>query len=185
MSPVEGDELLRRVVDGQSQRVLNLFKWVLEGFKSKLPVPALRIFGPIIDSMVAHDPSSPNGLSVMANATLELAKGALIAQMRKDIKAGHLDERRIATLLGEGAGAAVVGELVLAPITQALRVEMMVCHRKIASIADGLAFCMPSGRDPNQVVHASAGRLSIRQPSEGRGGQDQAARMRLQPLFLG
>lgn len=121
MSPVEGDELLRRVVDGQSQRVLNLFKWVLEDLKSTLPVPDLRIFSPIIDSMVAHDPSSPNGLSVMANATLELAKGGLIAQMRKDIKAGHLDECRIETLLGERAGAAVVGELVLTTITQALK----------------------------------------------------------------
>jgi hypothetical protein len=120
MSPFEGDELLRRAVDGQSQRVLNLVKWVLEGFKSEFPAPVLPIFGPIIDSMVAHDPNSPNGLSAMANATLELAKGALIAQMREDIKAGKLDERRIAALLGEGAGAAVIGELVLAPIGQAL-----------------------------------------------------------------
>jgi hypothetical protein len=115
MSPVEGGELLRRVVDGQSQRVWNLTKWVLEGFKSKLP-----ICGPMIDSMVAHDPSSPNGLSAMANATFEIAKGALIAQMREDIKAGGLDECRIAALIGERAGAAVVGELVLAPIVQAL-----------------------------------------------------------------
>jgi hypothetical protein len=35
-------------------------------------------------------------------------------------KAGKLGERRIAALLGEGVGAAVIGELVLAPIRQAL-----------------------------------------------------------------
>lgn len=115
MSPGDGDELVRRVVDGQSQRVWNLTRWVLEEFKSKLP-----ICSPIIDSMTAHDPSSPNGLSVMANTTLELAKSALIFQMREDIKAASLDERRIAALIGEGAGAAVVGELILVPIAQAM-----------------------------------------------------------------
>lgn len=56
----------------------------------------------------------------MASATLELAKGALAAQMREDIKAGRLDERRIAELLGEGPGAAVMGEALLAPVVQAL-----------------------------------------------------------------
>lgn len=116
MPLVEGDELLRRVLDGQSQRVWNLTKWVLEGFKSTQP-----ICGPIIDAMVAHDPNSPNGLSAMANASLELAKGALCAQMRTDMKAGVLDERRIEALIGEGFGAAVIGELVLAPIVQTLQ----------------------------------------------------------------
>jgi hypothetical protein len=120
MSPAEGDELLRRLVDGQSQRVWNLATWVLKDFKSKLPAPTVPIFGPMIDSMVAHDPSAPNGLSVMANATLELAKDALIAQMREDVRAGRLDERRLAALMGEDAGAAVVGKLVLASIEQAL-----------------------------------------------------------------
>lgn len=120
LSPVDGGELLRRVVDGQSQRVLNLVKWMLEDFKSSLPAPALTIFGPMIDSMVAHDPSSLNGLSVMANAMLEIAKGALIDQMREDIKTGCLDEHRIAALIGEGAGAAVVGKPVLALITDAV-----------------------------------------------------------------
>lgn len=120
LPPIAGDELLRRIVDGQSQRVWNLAKWVLEHFKSKLPASALQLLGPVIDSMLAHDPSSPNGLSITANATLEIAKGALIAQMREDVRAGRLDERRIAALMGEGAGAAVVGELVLAPIVRAL-----------------------------------------------------------------
>lgn len=120
MSPIEGDELLRLVVDRRSQRVLNLTKWVLEGFKSQLSAATLLRLGPMIDSMVAHDPSSPNGLSAMANATLELAKSALLAQMREDIIGGRLDERRIIALMGEGVGAAVIGELVLRPIVSAL-----------------------------------------------------------------
>jgi hypothetical protein len=120
ISPAEGDELLRRVVDGQSQRVLNLANSVLKSFKSNLPAPAIPTCGPMIDAMIARDPNSPNGLSVMANATLELAKAALIAQMREDVRAGHLDENRIAALIGGGTGAAVIGKLVLAPIVQAL-----------------------------------------------------------------
>lgn len=120
MSSIDGDELLLQVVDEQSQRVLNLVKWVLEDCKSRLPAPVIPILGPVIDSMIAHDQRSLNGLSAMANATLELAKSALIAQMREDIKAARLDERRIAALMGEGGGAAVVGELVLAPLLQAL-----------------------------------------------------------------
>jgi hypothetical protein len=70
--------------------------------------------------MTAHDPNSINGLSSMANATLELAKAGLVAQMREDIRAGRLDERRIAELMGEELGAAVVGAKVLAPFAQAL-----------------------------------------------------------------
>jgi hypothetical protein len=56
----------------------------------------------------------------MASATLELAKGALVAQMRKDMQAGRLDERRIAELMGEGPGAVVLGEILLAPFSQTL-----------------------------------------------------------------
>ncbi|SFQ05242.1 hypothetical protein [Variovorax sp. 770b2] len=114
------DRPIGRVVDGQAQRVLNMAKWVLHDFKPRLPAELLPEFGLVIDSMTSHDPNSINGLSPMASATLELAKGALVAQMREDLKAGRLDERRIAELMGEGPGAAVVGKIVLAPIAQSL-----------------------------------------------------------------
>ncbi|MFS2136492.1 hypothetical protein [Duganella sp. Dugasp56] len=120
LSSVEGDELLCRVVDKQAQRVWNLANWVISNFKLHLAKETGAVIGPMLDMLIARDPSSPNGLSDTASATLELAKSALIAQMRADIKAGFLDERRIEELLGEGPGAAVVGELVLAPVVQAL-----------------------------------------------------------------
>jgi len=120
LSSSEGEQLISRVVDGQAQRVWNMAKWVLQDFKTRLPAELLPILGQSIDAMTAHDPNSINGLSPMANATLELAKGALGAQIREDIGAGRLDERRIAELIGEGPGAAVIGEIVLAPIAQAL-----------------------------------------------------------------
>lgn len=120
LSEFEVEQLVDRLIDGQAQRVLNMAKWVLQGFKPRLPPELLPALGPVIDAMTAHDPNSTNGLSPMASATLALAKGALAAQMREDIKAGRLDERRIAELMGEGPGAAVVGQAVLAPITQVL-----------------------------------------------------------------
>ena len=120
LSDFEGEQLVDRLIDGQAQRVLNMAKWVLQGFKPRLPPELLPALGPAIDAITAHDPNSTNGLSPLASATLALAKGALASQMREDIKAGRLDERRIAELMGEGSGAAVVGQAVLAPITQAL-----------------------------------------------------------------
>ena len=70
--------------------------------------------------MTSYDPSSGNGLSAVATAILELAKGALIAQIREDLKADLPDKRRIEELMGRGPGAAIVGAAVLTPITQAL-----------------------------------------------------------------
>ena len=119
-SELEGEQLVNRLIDGQAQRVLNMAKWVLQGFKPRLPPELLPVLGPAIDAMTAHDPNATNGLSSMASSTLALAKGALAAQMQEDIKAGRLDERRIAELMGEGPGAAVIGQAVLAPIVQAL-----------------------------------------------------------------
>lgn len=116
LSEFEGEQLVNRVIDAQAQRVLNVTKWVLQNFKPTLPTELLPALGPMIDSMTAHDPNSINGLSSMANATLELAKMALAAQIRTDIKMGRLNERRIAELMGEGPGAAVVGKAVLAPL---------------------------------------------------------------------
>jgi hypothetical protein len=113
LSEVEGEELVDQVIDGQAQRVWNLTKWVLQGFKPRLTPELLSALGPVIDAMTAHDPSSANGLSPNASATLALAKRALAAQIRDDIKAGRLDERRIAALIGEGPGAAVVGQAIL------------------------------------------------------------------------
>ncbi|MEO3711500.1 hypothetical protein [Roseateles flavus] len=120
LAEFEGEQLISRVLEGQAQRVLNIAKWVLQNFKATLPAEVLPGLQPTIDAMTAHDPSSTNGLTPMASATLALAIGALAAQLREDIKAGRLDEHRIAELMGEGPGAAVVGRAVLAPIVQAL-----------------------------------------------------------------
>lgn len=120
LSPLEGHELIRCVVDRQAQRVLNLTTFVIQNFKEQLTQPDHAAVWPMLDSLIARDPQSPNGLSATASETLELAKGALVVQIQEDIKAGRLDERRIAELIGEGPGAVVVGELVLKPVKEAL-----------------------------------------------------------------
>jgi hypothetical protein len=120
LSEFERERLINRLIDGQAQRVLSTVKWLLQGYKLRLPTELLPALGPVIDAMTAHDPSSTNGLSPVASVTLALAKEALAAQMREDIKAGRLGERRIAALLGEGPGAEVVGQAILTPIVQAL-----------------------------------------------------------------
>jgi hypothetical protein len=119
MSSVEGDDLLGRVIDGQAQRAWNLANWVILNLKQSLPDPMQAFMGPILDRLVARDPTASNGLSDTATATLQLAKAALVAQLRTDIKAGVLTERRIEELMGKGPGAAVVGELVLVPVLKA------------------------------------------------------------------
>ena len=114
----ELDALLQRVVAGQSQQVWNLTKWVLNNFKNGFQGPNRTSVGAVVDFLIAHDANSPNGLSSMASAMLELSKSALVFQMKADINAACLDERRIAQLMGEGPGAAIVGTLALLPITE-------------------------------------------------------------------
>jgi hypothetical protein len=120
LSDFEGEQLIERLIDEQAQRVLSMAKWVPQGFKPRLPTELLPTLEPVIDVMITHDPSSPDGLSTAASAMLALAKGALVAQIREDIKAVGLDERRIAELIGEAPDAAVVGQAILAPIAQSL-----------------------------------------------------------------
>jgi hypothetical protein len=112
----EAKDIFRIAVESRSQQVLNLTKFVIQNFKSTLNGMPLAVLGPVLDQMIAHDPSKPNGLSDLANVTLELAKSALIEQMKVDMNAGNLDERRIAELMGEGPGAEIVAQLILLPI---------------------------------------------------------------------
>lgn len=114
------DQLIMRVLDGQAQRIMNIARYVLQELKTRFPSAVLPTLGPIFDSMLAADPRSSNGLSPMASMTLQLAKSALAAQIQNDIQAGKLTENRLVQLMGEGPGAAVVGELILTPFIQAL-----------------------------------------------------------------
>lgn len=116
ISESEAEALIREVLISQSQRVWNLTKYVVQEFKSKLPENLIQKFRPKLDALIAHDSSAPNGLSTLANATLYEAVSALCAQMLADIRAGSLDEVRIAALIAEGEGAAVIGKVILATL---------------------------------------------------------------------
>lgn len=116
LSGFEGEQLIDKALDSEIQRVFNIATRALHNFKSTLSAEMLPVLGPRIDAMAALDPSSANGLLTTAGATLALAKGAMAEQMREDLDAGRLDERRIAELLGEGPGMAVVARAILGPI---------------------------------------------------------------------
>ncbi len=117
----EGELLVNRVIDEQAQRVLNITRWVIRNFDMSLPEDVRSTLSPILHSVLADDPNSVNGLTPMANAFLALAMSSLASQIRIDIKADRLNQRRIAELLGEGPGATVVGSAVLGALLNGLQ----------------------------------------------------------------
>ena len=63
--------------------------------------------------MVEHDSTASSGLSSLANATLHLAKTALIEQLRSDVQKGAPEIDHIAMLFGGGLVMHVVGKAIL------------------------------------------------------------------------
>lgn len=118
MSEEEGRRLIDKVISGEAQRVWNLATAVLDEFKATLPAEMRFVLGPMIDEMTAHDSNSPNGLTPQASETLELAKEALARQIQDDIRSGNLTVRRVEELIGEGPGAHVVGQAILATLAK-------------------------------------------------------------------
>jgi hypothetical protein len=108
------------VLEVRSQRVWNLARWFVEHFKESPQGESLRPLWPQLDALVADDVALANGLSPAATQSLELAKKALLAEMIKDYWDGGLGERRLAELMGEGPGAAVVGAAIIQPLLLSL-----------------------------------------------------------------
>lgn len=120
LPPLEARELIEQELDGQPQQIWRLVTCVVEGLKQKMAKGNLQAIIPLLDGLIAHDAQSVSGLSQQAEVTLTLAKAALAAQMEEDCAAGLLNEARIAELMGRGPGLHVVGQMVLAPVCQAI-----------------------------------------------------------------
>ncbi|WP_121495229.1 hypothetical protein [Pseudomonas aeruginosa] len=120
LSPLETRALIEQELAEQPQQVWRMVTFVVEGLKEQMIKGNLQAITPMLDGLIAHDPQSVSGLSPQAEATLALAKAALIAQMEEDCAAGLLNEARIAELMGRGPGLHVVGQAVLAPVMQVL-----------------------------------------------------------------
>lgn len=118
LPPLEAHALLEKELDRQPQQIWRMVTVVLEGLKEQMTKGNLQAITPILDSLMAYDPESVSGLSQQAEATLAIAKAALIAQMEEDCAAGLLNEARIAELMGRGPGLHVVGQAVLAAVLQ-------------------------------------------------------------------
>lgn len=111
---------IRAILEARSQRVFNLMQWFINHFKRSQQGKSIQALWPTFDALIELDPTSANGLSPMAAASLLLAKEALLAAMIEDHWSGRLDERRFAELMGEGPGAAIVGAAILQPVLDAL-----------------------------------------------------------------
>jgi hypothetical protein len=90
-------KLFSDVLDGESQRILNVMRYVIEGLKKQ--DPKMQRMAPALDRLVASDPSAANGLSEGATSALELARTALVAQMLLDHATRTLDADRVQMLI--------------------------------------------------------------------------------------
>lgn len=111
-------ELFAAVLEKQSQRILNLMRYVIDGANAHHPL--LGGLSPMLDWLIAFDPSTANGLSNEATAALGLARQALLTQMLDDYAGGRLDSDRLAMLIGGGPGAAIVGQAIMEPIISSI-----------------------------------------------------------------
>ena len=110
-------KLFERVVANESQRVLNLMRYVVGEMHKNLEA---RSLAPFFGQLVAADPATENGLTPMATAALRLAEIALVGQMLDDYAKGELDLDRMDMLIGGGPGAAIVGQAMANPILRSL-----------------------------------------------------------------
>jgi len=105
--------LFETALENRSQRIWNLTFNVVSRFKATLTGNIGDLLSPKLDALVAFDATSANGLSVKATHSFELAQKALLKQMLEDYDAGRLDVQRLADLIGDGPGLAVIGGAVL------------------------------------------------------------------------
>jgi hypothetical protein len=110
--------LFLSVVDAESQRVLRLMNYFVDGLKKSDSSRAMVQLTPQLDALVALDPASSNGLTKTAIQSLGLARAALAARMIADFSRGALDQDRVGMLIGGGGGAGVeiVGRAIMEPI---------------------------------------------------------------------
>ncbi len=118
LSLFEARTLIEKELDQQPQQIWRLVTAVVEGLRAEMVKGGMENIAPVLDNLIAYDAQSASGLSQQAEATLALAKAALVAQMEQDCAAGVLHEERIAELMGRGPGLYAVGQLVLAPVLQ-------------------------------------------------------------------
>ena len=98
LDALAGKNLFERVVAGESQRVLNLMRYIVEEMKKRHETGRLAS---LFDPLVAADPTTDNGLTPMATAALRLAQMALDGQMLDDYAKEKLDLDRMEMLMGE------------------------------------------------------------------------------------
>jgi len=108
MSAPDREAVFAKILSHETQRILNLVRYAAAGLKDRAIHPDERRFVQFMEAAGAPDPSAENGLTVEATRALGIACSALARQMSEECKAGTLDQRRVAFLLGGTPGAATV-----------------------------------------------------------------------------
>lgn len=113
LSVLEREQLVKEVLASHAQRILNLMRHIVESARAS---DHLREFAPLLELLIAADPTARNGLSQTASAALGLAHHALAAQMAEDCAANRLDRKRVQQLIGGAPGALIVGRAIMEPV---------------------------------------------------------------------
>ena len=114
-------EEVKKILDQQKSAIFNMMKFVIKGLKELFAAdPTTASLLPLLDLLVAEDPTSQAGITLATACALELATIALVEQVCNDLESGKLDVKRLSLLLGGGPGAEIVGRATLAPMMAAL-----------------------------------------------------------------
>ena len=105
---------IRKILDGQRQRVFNLILHVVKEFKTQLLAdPKFAAVAPSLDAIIAGDPNSSTGVTQRAFSVLELGLEAITAHICQQLNARDMDLPQLRSLLGEGRGAAIAAQPIL------------------------------------------------------------------------
>lgn len=116
LTPIECHALFTSVIDQRLQRIWNLVRYVITGFKVTLADEVAAHLSPMLDTLIAYDSTTSNGISPMSSCSLEIARQAILSQMLEDHQRGSLNAQRLADLMGNGPGAAIIGKAILTPL---------------------------------------------------------------------
>lgn len=116
LSKLERSERIKELLQPHIGRLLFLARTVVKDFRRNADNEASQMIANILDSMLAANLTSPDGLSEAARLSLQLGLAGLVDVMDRDLDAGPLTEHRLRLLLAGRPGAHAIGSLLIEPI---------------------------------------------------------------------
>lgn len=113
---VDVAKIFHELADSEAQRILILMTHFVSDFKTSKQGAALKAYWPLMDSAVARDAASLNGLTPASTSALEGAVREMAAYMHSEHDQGLLTVQRVEDLLNTTDGFAVVAMPIMEPI---------------------------------------------------------------------